>query len=247
MKHVTRLLGTIILAAAIWFVWLQMKGAWLGSKGLDGMEGISVVWEGKSLMAPDTLNINLSVSELAKSTALAQKQSDEKLAKVQEVLKTFEIDKKDIKTTNASISPDYDRSKSPQQLNGYRSIQSLAIKITGSGFEQKWADLIAKISEIWGITIDNTTFSLEDENKATERARENAFKDAQSKAEQLAKLAWVKLGKVSLITEQVIQSYPRPMYAVKEMMASDSAGWATPLSAGETEITMNISITYEIK
>lgn len=249
MKNTIRLLSSIILAVAIGFIWLQIKGTGVGpSNSLNGWEGISVIGEGKSFITPDTLNINLSISELEKTTDLAQKKSNEKLAKVQEVISLFTIEKKDIQTTNASINPEYDRSKEQRQLLGYRSTQTLNIKMTGSGFEQKGADFIAKISEIGGVSIDNTTFSITDENKGTEQARERAFKDAQAKAEQLAKLAGVKLGKVSLISEQSSQSYPRPMYtAAKEMAVSDSVAGATPLSAGETEVSMTISVNYEIK
>lgn len=243
MNNRNRVIWAVVIAWSIIFLWTQIQP---NSKTSE-IKGISVVWEGKSSVTPDTLTINISVSELANTTALAQKQSDDKVAKVQALIKTFAIDKKDIKTTNASINPEYDRTTTEKKLLGYRSIQSLNVEISGSGFEQKWADLIAKTSEIGGVTVDNTTFSLKDQNKATIEAREKAFKDAQQKAEQLAKLAGIKLGKVSLISEQISQSYPRPMYAGKEMVASDSVGWTTPLSAGETEVTMNVSVNYEIR
>jgi len=243
MNNRNRVIWAVVIAGSIIFLWTQIKS----NSGAEAFEGISVIWEGKSSVTPDTLTINTSVSELANTTALAQKQSDEKLAKIQNIFKTFNIDKKDIKTTNASINPEYDRTSTEKKLLGYRSVQSLNIEITGSGFEQKGADLIAKISEIGGVTVDNTAFSLKDENKATTEAREKAFKDAQQKAEQLAKLAGQKLGEVTLISEQITQSYPRPMYAGKEMMASDSVASVTPLSAGETEVTMTVSVNYEIK
>jgi uncharacterized protein YggE len=243
MSNRNRVIWAVIIAWSIIFLGTQINSNWKSWE----IEGISVVWEGKSSVTPDTLTINISVSELENTTALAQKESDNKLAKVQEILKTFNIDKKNIKTTNASINPEYDRTTTERKLLGYRSVQSLHIEIDGSGFEQKWADLIAKISEIGGVSVDNTAFSLKDENKATTEAREKAFKDAQQKAEQLAKLAGQKLGKVTLISEQISQSYPTPMYAGKEMMASDSAAGATPLSAGETEVTMNVNVNYEIK
>lgn len=243
MNNRNRVIWAVVIACSIIFLGTQIKT----NSSAEAFEGISVIWEGKSSVTPDTLTINISVSELEKTTALAQKESDDKLAKVQEILKTFNIDKKNIKTTNASINPEYDRTTTERKLLGYRSVQSLNIEIDGSGFEQKWADLIAKISEIGGVSVDNTAFSLKDENKATTEAREKAFKDAQQKAEQLAKLAGQELGEVTLISEQITQSYPRPMYAAKEMATSDSAAGATPLSAGETEVTMTVSVNYEIK
>ncbi len=244
MTNRNRVIGAIILAGAIVFLGYQIKPS-TSSNGYQ-TNGINVVGEGKSMITPDTLDINLSVSELAKTTELAQKQSNEKITKVQAVLKSFSIDPKNIQTTNASINPEYDRSKWPQQLNGYRSNQSLHIEISGSGFEQKGADLIAKISEIGGVNVDNTTFSVKDQNKATQDAREKAFKDAQSKAEQLAKLAGVKLWKAINIVDQQIQTYPGPIYNMAKGASADSAA-TSPLSAGQTEVSMSVSVNYEIK
>jgi len=246
MKHSVRLLSAVILAGAIVFMGYQMKEGFPKNSSNQN-EGISVVGEGKSSISPDTLEINLSISELAKTTELAQKQSNDKLAKVQAIFKTFNIDSKDIKTTNASINPEYDRSKSPQQLSGYRSVQSLHIELRGAGFEQTGADLIAKISQVGGVNIDNTSFTLKDQAKATQTAREIAFKDAQAKAEQLAKLAGVKLGKVTMITDQSIQSIPGPIYTMSKASGIADSAEATPLSAGQTEISMSINVNYEIR
>ena len=243
MNNRNRVIWAVLIAWSIVFLGTQIQS----NTKTGEMKGIAVVWEGKSYIAPDTLNINISISELANTTALAQKQSDEKLAKLQDIIKTFDIDKKNIKTTNATINPEYDRTTTDKKLLWYRSIQSLNIEVNGSGFEQKWADLIKKTAEIGGVNVDNTTFSLKDENKATTDAREKAFKDAQQKAEQLAKLAGVKLGKVSLISEQVTQSYPGPMYAMAKANIADSTASATPLSAGQTEVSMSVSVNYEIR
>ena len=225
----------------------QMKTGFPWGNGINQQEGISVVGEGKSSIAPDTLEINVSVSELAKTTEVAQKQSNEKLAKVQAIFKEFKIDSKDIKTTNASINPEYDRTKNPQQLSGYRSTQNLHIELRWAGFEQTGANLIAKLSEVGGVSVDNTTFTLKDQAKATESARETAFKDAQAKAEQLAKLAGVKLGKVTTITDQTVQSNPGPIYTMSKASGMADNAEATPLSAGQTEISMTISINYAIR
>ena len=71
---------------------------------------ISVMGEGKASVAPDMLVINVSVSELAASTDLAQTQANDKVNKVKEILKAADIADKDIKTTNVNAYPEYDRS-----------------------------------------------------------------------------------------------------------------------------------------
>lgn len=66
--------------------------------------------EGKASVAPDMLVINVSISELAATTELAQKQANDKVNALKAILKTAEIADKDIKTTNVNAYPEYDYS-----------------------------------------------------------------------------------------------------------------------------------------
>ena len=66
--------------------------------------------EGKASVAPDMLVINVSISELAATTELAQKQADDKVSKLKAILTAADIADKDIKTTNVNTYPEYDRS-----------------------------------------------------------------------------------------------------------------------------------------
>ena len=68
--------------------------------------------EGKASVAPDMLVINVSISELAATTELAQKQADDKVTKLKTILKAANIADKDIKTTNVNAYPEYDYSNS---------------------------------------------------------------------------------------------------------------------------------------
>ena len=81
---------------------------------------ISVMGEGKTMVKPDMLVINLSVSELADTTELAQTQSNEKVNKVRELLSGLNIPENSLKTTSVNVSPDYDWSEpSGIKLLGY--------------------------------------------------------------------------------------------------------------------------------
>ena len=71
---------------------------------------ISVMGEGKASVAPDMLVINVSISELAATTELAQSQANDKVNKVKDILKAADIADKDIKTANVNVYPEYDRS-----------------------------------------------------------------------------------------------------------------------------------------
>ena len=214
---------------------------------------ISVVGEGKSSVAPDTLEINLSVSEVDKTTALAQKASDDKVNKVIALLTSKNISKDNIQTTNLNVYPEYAQVTSPvpvatqPKITGYRSQQSINIKVNGDNFATKWGEILDQIAAIGGINIDSTNFTLKDQTAAMKWAREKAFADAKAKAEQLAKISGVSLGKPVMITDNATQYTPIPYYAKAMVAGAADTNSAAPLSPGQSEVSLSVSVVYEIK
>ena len=77
------------------------------------------------------------------------------------------------------------------------------------------------------------------------------MKKANQKAEDLAKYAWVKLGKPISISEQFSSDYAIAMPSSKntyfvEEAAMDSAAWSD-ISLWEMRITLDVNVVYEIK
>lgn len=94
--------------------------------------------------------------------------------------------------------------------------------------------------------INGISLTVENPEGYYGEARGKAMADAKSKADQLASLAGVKLGAVTYITEST-GYYPTPV----PMMRADAMGGAAsaasaPISAGETEITLNVTVVYAI-
>jgi uncharacterized protein YggE len=101
------------------------------------------------------------------------------------------------------------------------------------------------------VNIDNTYFNLKDQNAAMLIARQKAFDDAQIKAQQLAKVGGVTLGKPIMITDNAIQYTPIPYYRnameSKGAIAADVATSVAPLSPGQSDVSVNINVVFEIK
>lgn len=247
------LLGAaLILALTMFFLGNAMiqsnKNNQQTSQGITNT--ISVMGEGKASVAPDMLVINVSISELAATTELAQTQANDKVNKLKTLLKTADIADKDIKTTNVNTYPEYDRSNaSGRKLLWYRSQQSISINVTGENFWEKWGNIVTQISKIGGVNVDNTYFDLKDKIAAYAGAREQALTDAKAKAEQLAKASGVTLGKPVMITDNSYSNVPGPIYYAKNeaMWATADTTVSTALSPGQTEVTINVNVMYEIK
>jgi hypothetical protein len=130
----------------------------------------------------------------------------------------------------------------------YRAQQSLTIKVSGEKFGEKWGNIVSQISKIGGVNVDNTYFDLKDKNLAYAGAREEALTDAKAKAEQLAKASGVTLGKPVMITDNSY-SNPMPIYYAKDqaMWMGAETAVSNALSPGETEVTINVNVMYQIK
>ncbi len=95
--------------------------------------------------------------------------------------------------------------------------------------------------------ISGLNFEVDDQDAKVREARKIAIDDAREQAKQLAKDLGVKLSDIVSFNES--GNYPTPMYYAKDMaMGMGGANESAPqLPTGESKITSNVTITYEIK
>jgi uncharacterized protein YggE len=92
--------------------------------------------------------------------------------------------------------------------------------------------------------IDGISFTVEDPSPYLDQARVEAMADAASKAEQLAEMAGVELGKATYIVENTAYPYPVRQNLYEGVAAAPAM--ETPISPGELEISLNVQIAYAI-
>ena len=80
-------------------------------------------------------------------------------------------------------------------------------------------------------------------------AREKAFADAKTKAQQLASIGGVTLGRPVMITDNAVSYQPMPYYNMKNAAvgAADTAVSTAPLSPGQSDVTIDINVVFQIK
>ena len=151
------------------------------------------------------------------------------------------VDDKDIQTQYFSIDrvTRWDREGEEEIVVGYRVTNTVTAKIREI---DKAGSIIDAVAAAGGdfTRINSIGFSVDDPSAYYDEARQEAMADARAKAEQLAELAEVELGKPTYISEGIISPvYQRSMY-------EGAAPPTTPISPGEMELTLSVQVVYAI-
>jgi uncharacterized protein YggE len=208
-------------------------------------QGIWVNGEGKVSAVPDIATLSLGIEAEETSVAEAQDQASEAMDKVMNALKDNGLAEKDIQTQYFNIYQvtKWDPETQEQVVTGYRVTNMVTAKVRNI---DKVGTIIDAVVAAGGdlTRINSIDFSIDDPSTYYEEARKEAMANAETKANQLAELAGITLGKPTYISE----SSNSPLVVSRtgsEVKAAEAT--ETPISPGELEININIQIAYEIK
>lgn len=239
----TAWLLTITLGLAPW------AGAIAEEKPME--RTISVSGSGQISTAPDLADINIGVVTQAQTARDALSANNESMQAIHDLLKERGVASKDIQTVNINVSPRYSQ-PSPSQpgqqrepfvprIVGYEVTNT--VQITARDLE-KLGSILDAVVQSGANQIHGISFRIAEPEKLLDEARKRAVADARRKAEQLAGEAGVVVGlPISINESGGVTPPPRPMAATR-MMAAESA---VPVAGGEQELTIDVSIVFELK
>ncbi len=235
-------LAVLVIFFAVKTINEARSGKYIG-KDIASMNIVTVSGKGEVFVKPDIAKISVSVEKEAVSVLEAQNQATEAINKITAFLKESGVEDKDIKTTNYSIYPQYDYlEKTGRVFRGYIVDQTLEVKIRKIDEAGK---ILAGVTQAGANQVGGISFTIDDEEAAKRDARQKAIADAKTKAEQLAKDLGVKFGHLISFSENG-GSYPYPVYK-SEALGMGGAEPAPAVPTGENTVTVNVSLTYEIK
>ena len=204
--------------------------------------GIWVTGVGEVTVTPDIAVLSLGVETQAATVAEAQQEAAQAMDAVMGVLDNFGIDDKDITTQFYSVQPVRRYDEGNEILIGYRVTNTASVKIRNIDDAGGIIDAVVAAGGD-SIRVNSISFTVDDPDAYNEQAREAAMADAEAKAEQLADLGGVKLGKPSYINEY--GGYIPPIILRGDTaQALPEAG--TPISPGEMEIQLTVQVVYSI-
>ena len=205
---------------------------------------ISVSGTGVVSMVPDIGWFTASVVTQTATAAQAVQKNNDAMSKVISTLRQAGIAEKDIKTVEYSLSPTYsqDYLKDPTRapmIVGYSMRQSIQVTLND----------VTSIGQMLDLAISNGAnavsgiyFGLSDAKtqQAQSQALDLAVKDANTKADAIAKAAGVTL--IGPISVSLGSSY-QPARA--SLAATEAA--SAPIMTGQLQYTVNVQINYAFR
>ena len=209
----------------------------------DAPRTITVTGEGSASAAPDMALLSIGVQSEALTAADALRQNSADMSATIKKLKDLGVADRDIQTSGLSINPryDYEKNRSKPEVIGFTASNTVSVKLRDLDSAGK---VIDQAVQSGANSLGGISFDFSDPKPVHDEARKAAVADAKSKAALLTDAAGVRLGKLLYIQEGYASAPQPKMYAARMEMADSSS---VPLQAGESTVSMSVSLVYEIE
>ncbi len=209
---------------------------------------ISVSGQGIIYGEPDLAVVEMGISTNDADAAKAVAEANDIIDKIRKIVGSLGVDDKDIRTSQFNIWPDqrYNNNGQPTSTT-FRVNHSLSITVRDI---ETVGDVLAKSINAGANSVNNIRYTFADSKSLQKEARTNAMEAAKEKAQQLAGLADVNLGKVIRINESTSSGSNVPMPIAMPEMAYNTAAsmdMSVPASGGQLAVQVNLFVVYSIE
>lgn len=214
----------------------------------EAARGISVSGTGKVTVVPDVGEITMAAQVTRPTVQQARDHAAKAMEAIRASVRGQGVEEKDVATSGFNIQPRYDvrPTAGAPQISGYQVSNQITVKV-------RKVDTLSKVLDAAvaaggnDVRVQSVQFAVDDPEQHAGKAREAAVANARAHAESLAKAAGVKLGKARSVTESG-GGFPAPR-AVAQAAPSlgGAADVSTPVSPGQTVVTVSVSVVFDIE
>ena len=205
-----------------------------------GKRTVTVTGTGRANVAPDVVRLDLRVGHDAPDVAAALSGASAGITAVAAVVREQGVADADLRTLDASVNQRWDNTG---VAVGFTAQQRLAVTV-------RELDAVGRILESAAaaignaLLVDQVRLDISDRSRGLREARDAAFADARSKAEQYAALAGASLGAVLGVAEAGAAPVVGGGFKL-EAMARDMAG-GMPVEGGDLELAASVTVTWQL-
>lgn len=236
-----------VVCGVLMLVIVAMLIAWRPWEGAKDRT-VQVTGEAKVSAAPDEFVFYPIYQSKNTDRQAALDELNKKNAEIVAKLKALGVPENKIKTTTNGINyPDYPiREGGPEPQTSTYTLQ-LTVTVPNLDEAQKVQTYLVTTAPT-GEVSPVATFSEQKTKELQSKAREDATKDARTKAEQMAKNLGFRVGAVKTVEEGAgFGTYPTPLPARGLDVAADAATSKLSVQPGENELAYQVNVTYFVR
>ncbi|KQN39484.1 hypothetical protein ASG37_07965 [Sphingomonas sp. Leaf407] len=204
---------------------------------------LDVTAEGKATRKPDIATIRAGVVSQAPTAAAALADNAQRMTRVVAALRRAGVADRDLQTAQIQLQPQYRYAENqPPAITGYQASNSVAIRFRDVA---KSGTILDALVAQGANQIDGPTLSVEAADAALDEARTDAIRRARGRAELYARAAGLRVDRILTIAEGGA-SFPQPPMPMMARM-SVQRDEATPIVAGEQELTASVSVRFVLR
>jgi uncharacterized protein YggE len=224
---------------------LSLAPAAAGAQQVDPPEPPVVITTGEGLVqaVPDRAWITISAESRAGNPREAQRRNVDAMTPVLDKLRAAGIPADAIRTIGYDLQQEWDFVKNQRVSRGYVARNTVDVRVDAI---DRVGELLEMAVGSGATSVGGIRFDLKDRAKLEREALRLAVVEARADAEAAASAAGLTIARVLKIDAQRNQSGPIPMPRVA-MMREQANSDAPPISAGEMEIRVQVTITSVLK
>jgi uncharacterized protein YggE len=235
---------------ALWIVSLVVIGAMLaacqgapvsGAGGQSIQRTITAVGQGQVFLAPDLARIYIGVHSQAESVSDALADNNAKAQAIADALAAMGVDTKDVQTSSFNIYPQQQYGPNGEILGTTLYNVDNTVNVTVRDLS-KLGGLLDAVITSGANSINGIEFDVQNKEEALKNARKLAIDNAKAQAAEIADAAGVTLGSIVSVNISNLNQ-GGPIYDKAYAQGASQV----PISAGQLALTVEASVTYDIK
>lgn len=246
-KIIVTLVGILLAYVIVWMGTLirnNLQSYYYIGQADKMQKTIMVEAQGKVTAKPDIAMTTMGMTTEAVTVAEAQQKNTEVMNNLITKLQSLGINKDDLQTANYNIYPQYDYiPEEGSVLKGYQVYQNVSVKIRDL---TKANSVLALAGEVGANNVSGLQFTIDDDEVYKAEARQKALEQIAQKAKLLSQSLGVQLVGVVSYNEYSMGNDYYPV--VYREAAIGLGGGSTPdVQSGTNEVSLNVSVTFEIR
>jgi len=203
---------------------------------------LSVSAQAEAHRVPDVATVSAGVVTQAPDANAAMRANAAQMDKVMAAIRAAGIAERDIQTTGINVSPQYRYAENaPPTITGYQASNTVSLKVRDIGKLGKVLDaLVASGAN----QVHGPSFEVDKPEEAYDEARRAALAKAKARAEMYAKELGLRVRRIVSIDEGA--GFRPPMPVPMLAMARAEKAYDTAVSPGETTLSANLAVVFEL-